>query len=634
MAFAEVKRLWRLRSVRVAVALLAFAAVTAFSYEVAHTRIYINFPYYDDEGYMLIALKSFVNHGHLYDDVFTQYGPFYYELWDGMYSLFGLSVNHDNGRFVTAVVWVLTSLTLGLAVWRLARSALIGLATQMLVFGALLTLVDEPMHPGGLVVLLLAAIVAISCFVKDRESPLTMAVLGGAMMALILVKINVGAFAFSALALACVVSYPALAARRWIRPLVEIAFVAIPLVLVTSKAGDPWARQYGVHVAVAALAVVVALRARASGRRSTEELWWLLGGLVVVGAVVCLAIVGAGTSPGGLFDGLIKQPLHQADAFSIPLYLSKRVYLYDFIALAAAVAYWYVGRGRDTPAPPAAVAVGALLSILVGLTMALSVIGRTLLLDHVGFDGFPLGMLAFAWVGLVEFRATADDRTAFGRLLLPPLAALQALHAYPVAGSQIQWSAVLLIPVGALCLANGVRGLVACLGQGRERTVVFALGASLAAILLAVLVNIQLRKPLHEYRLAHDGTVSLGLPGAEQVRVSPEEAQRYHAVVAAIDRNCDSFVSLPGMNSFYFWTELEPPTRLNATAWPALFDDATQRRIIDKASSIDRLCLLRDTPLAESWGPVEGPLVEWLDANFRPLVTIGDYELLNRESHS
>ena len=32
---------------------------------------------------MLIALKEFIRHGDLYNQVFSQYGPFYYELWGG-----------------------------------------------------------------------------------------------------------------------------------------------------------------------------------------------------------------------------------------------------------------------------------------------------------------------------------------------------------------------------------------------------------------------------------------------------------------------------------------------------------------------------------------------------------------------
>ena len=164
------------------------------------------------------------------------------------------------------------------------------------------------------------------------------------MMALVLVKINVGTFALAAVALVCTATYPILVRRRWLRPLVEVGFVALPLVLMSSKAGEPWVRHYALHVTVAALALVIVLRARSNDRRNSRELWWLLGGLVVVGLVVCTAILGAGTSPSGLIEGVIKQPMRQPNGFSVPLGLSPVNFVLDVLGLLGAVGYWYAAR--------------------------------------------------------------------------------------------------------------------------------------------------------------------------------------------------------------------------------------------------------------------------------------------------
>lgn len=615
---------------------LAFAAVTVVTVLIAKPRMYSGFAVYDDEGYMLIALRSFLEHGHLYDDVFSQYGPFYYEFWGGFFELFGLSVDHDGGRAAAIFAWVAASLLFGLSIWRMTRSILLGLATQMLVFGAIITVVNEPMHPGGTICLLLGAIVALSCLARARTSPLGMAFLGGGVMALILVKINVGAFALVALALACAVSYPRLARWRWLRPAVELLFVATPLLLMTSKFGEAWARHYAVHVALAALAVVIVLRARAVRPRESEELWWLGGGLVVMGAVVSLAIVGAGTSPGGLVEGVISQPLRQSDAFNIPLGLANRTYLFDLLGLVGAGAFWYLarGRGRGAGSSPALVSLAAVLSILIGLEMALSTIGKTVLFDLTSFTGYQFAFLPFAWVALIPLPGDEDGETAFARLLLPPLAVLQALHAFPVAGSQVAWSSFLLIPVGALCVANGARGLARVLTGARERRAIGAIALVGAAVTMLVLVNIQLRQPLDAYRAGYDAGTSLGLPGAEDVHVSPEEADLYRQVSRAIDADCRSVLMLPGMNSFYFWTGQEPPTGYNATGWTTLFDDAHQQRVIDETRSVRGLCLLENEPLAAGWsGGVipDGPLVEYLHQGFRPVTTIENYRLLRRE---
>lgn len=611
-----------------------FAAVTVVTVLLAHPRMFTGFAFYDDEGYMLIALRSFIEHGHLYDDVFSQYGPFYFEFWGGFFELFGIPLDHDGGRTAATVPWVGASLLFGLSTWRLTRSMLLGLATQMLVFGAIISVVAEPMHPGGTICLLLGVIVGLSCLVRARLSELPMAFLGGAVMALILVKVNVGAFALISLALVCAISYPRLRKLRWSRPAAETLFVATPLLLMAPKFGESWVRHYGVHVAIAALAVVIVLRSRSARSRDSRELWWLAGGLLVTGVVVCLALIAAGTSPGGLVEGIIAQPLRQSDAYNVPLSLDRRTWAFDLLGLTGAIAFAYVGRGRSSRGGAAFASFTGVLSILVGLEMALSVIGKTVFFDLTSFDGNQFAFLSFAWVALIPLPGDEDGATAFGRLLLPPLAVLQALHAYPVAGSQIPWSTFLLIPVGALCVAGGARTLARSLDGARERRAVAAFAVVAAALAMLVLVNTQLRQPLHDFRAAYDEGVSLGLAGAEDVHVSPEEASLYRQVTRAIKADCRSLVMLPGMNSFYFWSGLEPPTGYNATGWMTLFDDAHQERVIEETSRIRGLCLLENHWLAEAWsgGAIpDGPLVRYLRHGFRPLVTVGEFRLLRRE---
>jgi len=616
---------------RIALGLLAFALVTFATVLVAHPRMLTGIAAYDDEGYMLIALKSFINHGHLYDDVFTQYGPFFYEAWGGLFSLFGIPVDLESGRMATMVAWILTSLTLGLASWRMTRSIVLGLVVQMLVFAALSVAVNEPMHPGGIICLLLAAIVAISCVVRERVSVGAMALLGMAVAALVLVKINVGAFALAAVVLACAVSYPALSGRRWLRLAIEVGFVAIPVVLLGSKFGEEWGRNYAIHVTAAALAVVIALRSRDSGPRQAEELWWLGGGFLAAALAVLIGILGSGTSLGGLFEGMITQPLRQVDAFSIPLTQSNHIFPLDAIALGGAIAYWYAARGR--PEPLALGPVTSVFSILIGIEMGLALMGESLPFDSISLPAYQLALLGFAWVALIPAPG-ASPATSFARLLLPPLAVLQALHAYPVAGSQLFWASFLLVPVGALCVANGVRGISASISAGQERRAAVAFGVLAAVVLTGFVANKTLRIQLRENRDAYDAAIPLDLPGAGSIRAGQPEVELVRAISAGIDANCESFVMLPGMNSFYFWTEQEPPTGYNATGWPTLFDDEAERHVIDDTRSIEGLCLLRNLPLAEGWGEgiPPGPLVRYLQRGFVSLGQDGDYELLRREA--
>jgi hypothetical protein len=631
---ALVEKVWRNRWLRSAAIIAGFAAVTVVTALIARPRMFSIIMSYDDEGYMLTALKSFIHRDHLYNEVFAQYGPFYYEFWGGLFSIFGIPVTHDAGRTITTIVWVGSSLGLGLVTMRLTRSLLLGLGTQILCFTALNVLVNEPMHPGGTVTLLLVAILGAAVFVGGGRSTKAMALLGVATAALILTKINVGAFALISIALACAVSYPVLLDRRWVRPLVEAIFVLTPIALMSGKFGEGWAVHYSFHVAVAALAVVIALRAAMPPRREEAgELKALVAGLVGFAVLVLVIIVIAGTSPAGLWEGLISLPLNQSKAFSIPTLLAKRIWAADVVALAGACGYFYLRR--RTPGGELGrgwVMAISLLSIAVGVEMALSVIGKTFPSIQLSFPGTSLAGLAFVWVALIPL-GRGDRGVSFARLLLPLLACLQSLHAFPVAGSQLGWATLLLIPVGALCVGNGIRGLATVTSQGSERWLAVAVAAVAVVVGAQFLINTQLEEPLNFNRSIYASREHLDLPGDTIVRVTPEEVTLYRGITSAIDKNCPAFLTEPGLGSFYLWTRQEPPTGFFATAWTTLFDEKLQDRVIEETKDIKGLCLLRNIPLAETWsyGPVpRGALVEYLERGFQPVATFGTYELLRR----
>lgn len=616
---------------RAGAALVGFTLATVFTALIAYPAIHVTL--HEDEAYMLTTLRSYIDHGHLYDHVFSQYGPFYTEFWAGIFSLFGLSTTLDTARDVTLVVWVATALGLGLVALRLTRSVFLGIAVQVLSFAALDVLTAEPLHPGGLICVLLVAIAAVAAFFGERPVQLLGAGLGALVAMLVLTKINVGGLALISLALVCTVVYPTLARRRWPRVLVELVFVAVPLALTASKWGQGWAWHLGVHVSIAALAVVIALRARRPEQRADGELWWIAAGFVVLALLTSAAIIGSGTSLGGLVEGVVTQPLHQGEAFSVPFQLPGRTWAFDAVGLAAALAYWWLARS-GTRLSPTLRALAAAGSILVGLGLALSVVDKALPLDPLDLEGFPTTMLAFAWVALVP-AAGEERRASFALLLLPALAVLQPLHAFPVAGSQLYWGTFLLLAVASVCVANGSRALLAALAEGRERKVAYALGAMAAVALAVFAVNGTVREPLNEARQAYDAATPLDLPGSADVRLSEEEVNAWQVISATIDRECPaSFLTEPGLMTFYIWTEMAPPTGMNATAWPTLFDDSQQQRVIDETSSIEGLCLLRNQGIAEFWsaGPVpDGPLVGYLRQGFRPIATFGTYELLRRE---
>jgi len=618
--------------IRAVSAVIAFVAVTAATCLVAYLRMFTEFSYWDDEGDLLIGLQWFVRHGSLYGHTFSRYGPFYYELWGGLFSTFGIPVDHDTGRAVTMVVWVLAGLEFGLVTLRLTGSVLLGLAVQMVTFKALFSLANEPMHPGGLICLLLGAVLVASSFAWGRVSRYALALLGAALAALVLIKINIGLFALAAVVLACVSSFTMLSRRRWVKTAVEAGFVATPVLVMYSELGAAWVRQYAFHIAAAALAVVVVLRGRPTIRGVDHELRWLLIGFGAMAGLVVAAILATGTSPGDFVDGILLEPLQLMHAFIGPLVLSHRIFAIDLLALGGAVAYRYTSRSRRA-APAWWRAIVALVELAIGIAMALSVVTPALSFGADQLNGAPLTMLGFCWVSLIPASRDEGRGVAFARRVLAPLAVLQGLHAFPVAGSQAIWSSLLLVPAGAMCVADGLWRLHGVLDAGVARRSFVACAAVAGTALMWFVVDTTLRAPLHVVTSAYHASVPLGLPGASAVRIAPQEARIYRRVARSIRRDCTATIMLPGMSSFYLWARQEPPTGDNATAWPTLLDAVRQRQVVAATRSIKGLCLLENNLILQFWikGPIpSGPLVRYMHRGFRPLARFGEFRLLKR----
>ena len=60
------RRFWQL-----SLGLVLGVALLATAYLLINTT----FMFYDDEGYLLLTYKNFIAGARLYDDIFTQYGP-------------------------------------------------------------------------------------------------------------------------------------------------------------------------------------------------------------------------------------------------------------------------------------------------------------------------------------------------------------------------------------------------------------------------------------------------------------------------------------------------------------------------------------------------------------------------------
>ena len=153
----------------------------------------------DDEGYLMISVRGFLEGHPLYDSVFTQYGPVYYLYEWLLRSLTALPMTHDATRMLCIFHWLLAAAALAVAGGLICRSVLAGIFVFMQAVVHLTMIGNEPGHPQELVAVLLAFSLLAATALSPRMRTLKiLAVMAGA---LFFIKVNVGAFFFLALLL-------------------------------------------------------------------------------------------------------------------------------------------------------------------------------------------------------------------------------------------------------------------------------------------------------------------------------------------------------------------------------------------------------------------------------------------------
>lgn len=613
---------------RLTLAALLPLGLTAAAAPIAYVAMFSLFQPYDDEGYLLISLKGYLGGHALYEEVFSQYGPFYYLLNGSLFRLLGLDVTHDAGRLFTLALWLLAALIGGAALIRLTRSVLLGVVGQVLFFGALSTLVNEPMHPGALLGLLLVTTVLVVVGLVPRRQRAAMLILGALAGATALVKVNVGAFVLVSLGATLFLTAPPLSRSVILKGLAAAALVGTPFAVMARDLDTRWAASYAVLVGLAALALLlVALRSLPDRIDGLRTLAWFAGGIVAVIVLVTAVTMAMGTSPSALIDGALLRPLRQPEAFSLPFPMPGWAPVAGVagVAMAALVAW----RPRVPMSDRASEILGAGGRVAAGLIVWVSVatVGRV--------PGSPLSLaLPLAWIAAVPPTRDSAPVPTFVRLALPSLAVLQALHAYPVAGSQMAWSGMLLIPVGAMCIADGW-AVMAAWSRSSETIVHRPIIRALAGLPVAGFTAWLLLSsfvPFAQGGLqAYDQGVQPRLPGVSRFRIGGPQVQLYEELASTLRTRCSTFISAPGLNSLYLFSGLEPPTYLNTTAWMYLFDARVQERVVQRISRIEGLCTVRSDSLVSFWSqgrPIPpGPLVTLAFRDLPRIRRLGEYSI-------
>ena len=231
--------------------------------------LFTTFMVYDDEGYVLLSLKNFAEHGALYDKVYAQYGPFFYVAYDALHRLLGFAWTSTNGRLLTLVQWGATAWICAMLVWRRTRSTGATAFTLAGVFTYLWVMIHEPGHPGGAVSLLVAMAAWIGAKRDIARRPAPAALVGAIGAALALIKINVGGLLLIAAAIWLAIRSPNTHRRRAGEWLAAAVLVLLPWFLMHSLLGQDWVRQFAMIASLGGLGVLLAARTSrpSAGRR-------------------------------------------------------------------------------------------------------------------------------------------------------------------------------------------------------------------------------------------------------------------------------------------------------------------------------------------------------------------------------
>ena len=593
----------------------------------AYLLINTTFMLYDDEGYLLLTYRNFISGARLYDDIFSQYGPWPY-LYHLLISL-GLNepLTHAVGRSLTAVHWTLCALLVGAIARRLTGRLSAAVFATLISFGLLWQMSSEPSHPGSLISTMLAITVLIVVVTHEtgRWSWLG-AGIGLAAALLVLTKINIGIFFIAGAGVGALrlTAWP----ERWRRPAVILAAVgllAVPWGLMRGKLDVPWVLTFAIQFTVAAAGLLWVTPPVFSSRRIPPRTWGVALGVFLSTILLVAAVMSArGTSISALLQAVLFAPLRQPASFMIGFSWGPAVWPVAAICwLVTARAGWELRQrgevGRVTRHTLIALRLATGVAFLVKAETWLTIQGVG------GFIAYCLPLLPVFLVPL-DPRPAAESGSAGAKLWVAGLALPQVLHAYPVAGSQMGWGTFLLLPV----LVAGLHDTWQTLASSRPDGGRWWPRAGWS--LLILVGSAQLALLLHTGWDRYHTSKPLGLRGAEDIRAGDRARQILRVLTLNAAVQADVLFSRPGMFSYNLWSGVPTPTARNATHWFWLLDESAQTSIINRLRQVPRSAIIisreLDGFLESIHVPMQGPLQGFIHEQYRPLFSLGAFDFM------
>jgi len=613
VVFSVLQRFRRVRQAQYGIVLLGvLAAASGYAALLSFTT----FRDWDDEGFMMVQIRHMLDGFRVYDDVGSWFGPAYYGLHWVLHRLLHVPLTNDAMRFVSITLWISAAGVLAYVVYGIHadRDWAPGLAA--LVLGALVLylswLANEPGHPQGLCLFLVAGGALAACFSASgtgRAAMLALGVIGGT---LLLTKLNVGVFFLAAAALALTAGMPRGIASATLRYATLAGALLLPVMVLRPSLHDGWARQFGISCLVSVmLCWLAAMRKREGPATDWSAIVRFAAGAFAAGAVLLGVALAGGNSIAAIVRSLVIKPTSIAGAFGSPIAVSRGE-VHWLIAGAACCALWLGGRGglrklMEGAAIPA-----------IKLVLAAAVLGQILLLNFLPgmVGGWPSGFAAgFLWLTLVAPAGREPNAgEAFLRRLVTFVGALQVLQMYPVPGTQCYVGTALFPVMAMVWLGDAIVAAEAVVPKGRARRWSFCA----LAWVLGLWAFVATAAPLAPLRDYYQRLESPGFRGCRLTKMTPTQASIYRSLADTLRKSGDTFVCNTGLNSLYFWAECRPASPLAICETLEVFDAGEQARLLSTNRALPKLIFIR-RPWILHAPNCEIPLLKFLESDFRPI---------------
>jgi 4-amino-4-deoxy-L-arabinose transferase-like glycosyltransferase len=578
------------------------------------------FAFYDDEGYLLLSLKSFFEGRPLYTETFTQYGPAFYWIQWLIYRIFHLAANHDTQRALNAI-WIGCSMALLAGLVRRTAGSWLAAAGVALAAGQLLfPQAYEPGHPNTLIVTgLIGVCLAAGLAPPERRERPYWAALGAAAALLGLMKPHVGIIVALSLAIAQLRETSGRKARLWLAAALAAA-AAFPAALMGGSL--PYLLEYCLAGTVVLSILSVAELLAPPGRPGGGWAWAKAGAAGMVGTIglVVVATLADGTSISAMWDSLIVRSREFARLWHVLVAISRGSFVSLGVSALAAVA---VGLARRRWAE---------WSGWRDLGLAARVIWSAALAYRLlALDDRQLGWAhAWCWLHLPWGEEAAASGLARARRTTAWMAGFMTVYAYPIPGSQVVAAFVLLLPLAGFAGGDLWKRATELKLPGAKWWWPPLELAGVAALYL-------LCAPVKQWGINEwvgRRTVTMRDEGSRDLRMPLDVAAPFTWVTENLRGHCDHFYGVPGYGSLHSWSGLPPRTGWNATSWMTLLRPGEQLRVAESLRK-GRACVVWNESGVAFWtrggGVARSPLAAAIRREFGTWDEYRGWQILMRD---